>query len=431
MKTNKPENNIINILLVSLINFSGVAMAYDASDDADVSKERGISDYQQQGIRAGSFTILPKMDLKNEYISNLYYRPSGPSVKDSYIAHYKPGLNINSNWSRNALNLAIDSDLTQYTFQGNNNDYQNVKTKLSGRLDTVRDSHFDSSFAYNKLTENRGSPDLGVAALTPTFYDTKVIDNFYKHQFNRISTKAGLNATRYDYDDVQTGANYTLQMHTRNRWMYTPEIRLGYLIQPQYEAFVKFEYKEAAYDTLVRANGIGDAVNRNSTGYNATTGLAFDLTDLVTGDISVGYIERKYESSLLKTISGVNGFLNLKWRPTAITTVNGGVFRNINETTQANVSGIFSTGVNLGVEHELKRNVQLHAGGNFNYLDYNNNTAAAARTDNMYSANVGTKYLVNRYFNADLSYTYQNRDSTLNTALYDVNQVMLNLRAQY
>ena len=430
MKTIKPESKIINILLAGIINFSGSAMAYDATDDADVTKERSATDYQQQGIRAGSFTILPKMELKNEYISNLYYKQS--NVNDSYIAHYKPGLNVNSNWSRNALNLAIDSDLTQYTFQADRNDYQNVNTQLSGRFDTVRDSHFDSSFAYNKLTENRGSPDQ-ISALTPTFYDTKVIDNFYKHQFNRISTKLGLNATRFDYDDVLTGStpSTTLEMSSRNRWMYTPEIRLGYFIQPQYEAFVKFEYKEAAYDTLVKANGNGGAVNRNSTGYNATTGLAFDLTDLVTGDVSVGYIERKYESSLLKTISGVNGFLNLKWRPTAITTVNGGVFRNINETTQLGVAGIFSTGVNLGVEHELKRNVQLHAGGNFNYLDYNNYTAAAARTDNMYGANVGTKYLVNRHFNADLSYTYQNRDASVVNANYDINQVMLNLRAQY
>ena len=429
MKSIKPESKIINILLVGIINFSGSAMAYDASDDADVSKERSITDYQQQGIRAGSFTILPKMDLKNEYISNLYYKQN--SVKDSYIAHYKPGLNINSNWSRNALNLAIDSDLTQYTFQADHNDYQNVNTQLDGRLDTVRDSHFDSSFGYNKLTENRGSPDLAISALTPTFYDTKVIDNSYKHQFNRISTKVGLNAARFDYDDVSTGSGIPLQMHTRNRWMYTPEIRLGYLIQPQYEAFVKFEYKEAAYDTLVKPNGSGTGVNRNSTGYNATTGLAFDLTGLVTGDISVGYIERKYENTALKTISGVNGFLNLKWRPTSITTVNGGVFRTINETTQAGVAGIFSTGVNLNVEHELKRNVQLHAGGNFNYLDYNNYIASSARTDNMYGANVGTKYLVNRHFNADLSYTYQNRDASIANVNYDINQVMLNLRAQY
>ena len=428
MKTKRSEKNIVNILLVSMFSFSGAALAYDSSDDATISKERSKSDYLQQGIHAGSFTILPKFDFKNEYITNVYYK--NKNISDSYIAHYKPGFNINSNWNRHALNLAVDSDLTQYSFQGDRNDYQNVQTKLDGRLDTVRDSHFDTSFGYNKLTENRGSPDQ-ISALTPTIYDTKVIDSFYKHQFNRISTKFGLNATRYDYDDVLTGAGATLQMHTRNRWMYTPEIRLGYFIQPEYEAFVKFEYKEAAYDTAVRSNGLGAGINRNSTGYNATTGLAFELSDLVTGDISVGYIERTFENALLKTLSGANGFLNVKWRPNSLTTVNTGVFRNINETTQAGVSGIFSTGVNLGIEHELKRNIVLFANGNYNNLDYTNFVANAARTDDLFGGHLGTKYLVNRNFNADLTYTYQNRDSTLTTAQYDVNQVMLNLRAQY
>lgn len=371
------------------------------------------------------------MDLKNEYISNIYYRDSKSSpLTDSYIAHYKPGLNINSNWNRHALNFMVDSDLTQYSAQPDRNDYQNVQTQLDGRLDVLRDSHFDSAFGYNKLTENRGSPDQ-ISALTPTIYDTKVIDNYYNHRFNRISTRVGLNATRYDYDDVLTGAGTILEMSTRNRWMYTPEIRLGYFIQPQYEAFVKFQYKEAAYDTDTKSNGTGAGINRNSTGYNAFTGMAFDLTYLVTGDVSVGYIERNYENVNLATISGVNGFLNLKWRPTTLTTVNGRVYREINETTQFGYAGTFSTGVGLGVEHEITRNFVFHAGGDYSNLDYKVYNNIAPRNDDMLSGNIGTKYLLNKNFNADLSYTYQNRNTDALNANYDVNQVMLNLRAQY
>ena len=73
----------------------------------------------------------------------------------------------------------------------------------------------------------------------------------------------------------------------------------------------------------------------------------------------------------------------------------------------------------------------MFANGNYNNLDYTNFVANAARTDDLFGGHLGTKYLVNRNFNADLTYTYQNRDSTLTTAQYDVNQVMLNLRAQY
>ena len=437
MKLKYIKKNSFTLLLTGILS-CGTAVAYDSKDDSDVSKERSSSDYAQQGIRAGSFTIMPKLELKNEYISNIYYRDvKVGALTDSYIAHWKPGVTVNSNWNRHALGFVLDTDIGQYSTQASRNDYQNVMTSVNGRVDVLRDSHFDTSFGYNYLTEKRGSPDQ-ISALTPTIYDTKVIDGFYSHTLNRVTLKTGVNATRWDYQNVLTGAGTTLEMVTRNHWLYTPEIRVGYLIQPEYEAYLKFQYIDASYDTLVKTNGNGTAFNRNSTGYNALAGFAFDVTGLITGDASIGYIDRTYTEKRFEQISGVNGFFDLKWRPTPLTKVTGSVFRNIGETTQAGVAGTFQTGVSLNVEHELMRNINLHAGANFTNYDYNGYVPAATsgsqnfnRNDNMYGANVGAKYLFNRYLSTDLSYTYQNRASNYTISNYEVNQVMLNIRGQY
>ena len=434
MKLKYRKNNSFTLLLTGLLSCGTATAAYDITSDAEVSKERSRSDYAQQGIRAGSFTVMPKLELENEYISNIYYRSS--NQQDSYVAHWKPGVTVNSNWNRHALNFLVDTDVSQYSNWASRNDYGNVKTQLSGRVDVTRDSHFDTSFGYNYLTERRGSPDQ-ITALTPTIYDTKVIDGFYSHTLNRLTLKTGVNATRWDYQNVQTGAGTTLAMSTRNHWLYKPEIRLGYLIQPGYEAYLKYQYTNADYDSLTAVNGsaVNGLYNRNSTGYNALTGFAFDLTGLITGDVSVGYIDRTYTDNRLKQVSGVNGFFDLKWRPTPLTNVVGSVFRNINETTQSGVAGIFATGVSLNAEHELLRNVNIHAGANFTNNDYNGfvtgNTQNFKRNDNMYGANVGAKYLFNRYLSTDLSYTYQNRDSNYANSNYEVNQVMLNIKGQY
>ena len=437
MKLKYLKNNSFTLLLTGLMS-CGTAVAYDSSDDSKVASERSKTDYTQQGIHAGSFTIMPKLELKNEYIDNIYYRDNKlGKLTDSYIAHWKPGVNIYSNWNRHALNFLLDTDIAQYSTQASRNDYENVKTGVNGRVDVLRDSHFDTSFGYNYLTEQRGSPDQ-ISALTPTIYDTKVIDGFYSHTLNRVTLKTGVNATRWDYQNVLTGAGTTLEMVTRNHWLYTPEIRVGYLIQPEYEAYLKFQYIDASYDTLVKTNGNGTAFNRNSTGYNALAGFAFDVTGLITGDASIGYIDRTYTEKRFEQISGVNGFFDLKWRPTPLTKVTGSVFRNIGETTQAGVAGTFQTGVSLNVEHELMRNINRHAGANFTNYDYNGYVPAATsgsqnfnRNDNMYGANVGAKYLFNRYLSTDLSYTYQNRASNYTLSSYEVNQVMLNIRGQY
>jgi len=414
------------------------AYAYDSKDDVDLFKQISSVDYAQKGTRAGSFNILPSYDMAEEYNSNVFYKDSkAGKVSDDFVTHFKPGLAVKSDWSRHALNLKFDTDITAYSAIGNQANYQDLKTQLDGRLDFTRNSYLTGNFAYNSVHESRGSVDQ-INGIGPTFYNSKVIDAFYNQKFNRVTVKTGVDTIRYDYDNVATSTGLTLQMQSRNHWEYVPSIRLGYEIQPEYEAFVKFASKIADYDSLVLSNGAGTAYNRNSSGYNATGGLAFDLTGLITGDMSVGYLERNYQDAHLSTISGVNGFVNLKWRPTALTTVTGKFSHDINETTQVGVSGVMASAINVGLEHELKRNVILKAGGTYSALDYQGYDKASFlvqnqqnRNDNLYGGNIGAKYLFNRYLNTDLTYTYQNRDTNYYNSNYDAHQVMLNLRGQF
>ena len=424
------------ILLIA-INTLCVFPAFSTpiEDDANFFKERESAAYVQKGIRSGSFMLLPSLDLTNEYNSNIYMRDKTLGVTDSYVAHYKPGVDVRSDWTRHSLGFGLNTDVAQYATQPNSNDYQDVMIHVDSKLDLTRDGYFNNNIAYNRVHENRGSPDQ-IGGMTPTVYATKVIDNLYTQKFNRVALKTGVNTTRYDYDDVQSSLGTTLKMSTRDRWEYKPLIRLGYEIQPGYEAFAKFEYKIAAYDTNVLSSGAGTAFNRNSNGYNATSGIGFDLTDLLTGDISAGYIQRSYDDLRLAQVSGVNGFLNLKYRPTKLTTVLARVGRDVAETTQQGVAGVLSTTASLSAEHELYRNVLLKVGGNVGQMGYQGydvtSTASAYnRNDLMYGGTASAKYLLNRNLSTDLAYTYSTRDSNYVNSSFVLNQLMLNLRGQF
>jgi hypothetical protein len=430
------KNHFIALLAIHL-GTGSCAWAYDSKDDAEVNEARERASYMPQGVMAGGFTVFPRLDINNEYDSNIYKRDEALGVVDSYIAHFSPGFDVKSNWNQHALNFSFDSDLPLYATQGENNNYQDIFTRLDGRLDVVRDSYLDTAFSFNSVHEDRGSPDQ-VAGITPTFYDTKSMEGAYTHKFNRISVKGGMNAMRYDYEDNPTSLGTTLEMSSRNRWEYTPSIRLGYEIQPEYEAFAKFTYKDEDYDKLVLTNGAGTAFERDSNGYNALGGMAFDLTGLITGDVSVGYLHRSYNDARLPNISGINGFVNLKWRPTSLTTVQGSVSHDIKETTQAGVSGYLATGLGLNVEHELVRNILMKAGANYannEYQGFDPNTTTIEnrknRNEDVYGGNVGVKYLLNSNLSTDLSYKYQSRDVNYVDTNYEVHEVMLNLTGQF
>jgi len=437
-----------NIALVLIVNTLcvGSALAYQGSDDADYFREQVAEAYLPQGLRAGSFLFLPSMTQGNEYNSNIYMRDkrldtaTHKGVVDSYIAHYRPSLEVNSDWTRHELNFALNTDITQYASLPDQNNYHDVMASMDYKLDLTRDSSFSGGLAYNDVHENRGAPDQR-NGIGPTFYSSKIIDTFYDQKFNRLHFKTGVNTTRYDYQNVDgidplTGNVNVLQMSSRDRWEHKPMMRLGYDLHTGYEAFAKFEYKKVYYDTDVLSNGVvGTGYNRNSNGFNATSGLAFDLTNLLTGDISAGYVQRNYDDPRFSRALGVNGFLNLKYKPTKITTVLARVARDINETSQQGVSGSMNTTVNLSVEHELYRNIILKVGGNVGqtgYQGYNNvgTVNAYNRDDLMCGGTAMAKYLINRTFSTDLTYMYSNRDSNYINSNFEVNQLMLNIKGQ-
>jgi len=427
------------LLMVSVfgLSLSGYVLAEGRIVDIEANKTHDLSPYQPLGIHAGGFTAFPKMGINNEYDSNIFRRDNRLGTTDSYVAHFNPGLAIKSDWSSHALNFSFDSDLAEYASLPDQANYQDIFTNVGGRLDVLRDSYMDAVFAYNSVHEDRGSPDQ-IAGKGPTFYDTKDMQWFYTHKFNRVSLKSGVDAMRFDYENLLTSTNVLLLMDTRNHWEYTPSIRLGYEIQPGYEAFVKFAYKDVDYDTLVRFGGAGTAFQRDSTGYNALGGMAFDLTDLITGDISVGYLQRDYEDPRLNSISGINGFVGLKWRPTALTTVLANFSHDISETTQIGVSGSLVSSIGLNVEHELLRNVILKAGGRTSQSEYQGFDPTTAilqnrqnRQDEIYGGNVGVKYLINRSLVTDLSYRYESRDVNYQFSNYEINEIRLNLIGQF
>ena len=434
----------MKVFVMSVIGLSGLwtfpVSSTPIEDDANFFKERESSAYIQKGLRFGSFMYLPSLDQVNEYNSNIYLRDSKvlsgnpTAVVESYISHYKPGVYVRSDWARHSLRFGLNTDIAQYASLAEHNDYQDVMTHLDSQLDFTRDSYLNSSIAYNKVHENRGSPDQ-IGGMAPTLYSSKIIDNAYTQKFNRVAVKTALISTRYDYEDVQSSLGTTLKMTTRDRWEYKPSMRLSYEIQPQYEVFAKFDYKQIFYDNGVLSSGSGSAYNRNSHGYNATAGLSFDLTDLLTGDISGGYIQQSYDDTRLSQVSGINGFLNLKYRPTKLTTVLARVGRDVNETTQQGVAGILNTTATLSAEHELFRNVLLRVGGNVGQMGFQGyditSTNRNNRNDMMYGGTASAKYLLNRNVSTDITYTYSTRDSNYAYSSFVMNQLMLNLKGQF
>jgi uncharacterized protein (PEP-CTERM system associated) len=114
---------------------------------------------------------------------------------------------------------------------------------------------------------------------------------------------------------------------------------------------------------------------------------------------------------------------------TTLTTLRFLANRAINETTTANVSGTLVTNVGVGIDHEFLRNLTANADFRYSMTDYQGDPAK--REDDKLTFSAGVDYKLNRNFFGGVKYTFEDRDSNINTNDYGNNIVKLSLGAQF
>ena len=384
-----------------------------------------LNPYEPLGMRKGSYILSPQINILNEYDSNIYRTESGE--KSDHILRIKPSLNLSSNWSRHAIDLSARGDIQFYSDHSSEN-RQDYFIDLSGRLDVLRDSFATTKFYNSKNTESRGDIE-SVGQKDPVEYYLTGGFLGYEHKFNRFRVNASNDIKHYDYDNgksVTTGE--TINNNDRDRYQNTSELRFGYEINPNFEAFVRGSYSIIDYDKKFDMNGF----KRSSTGWDSTAGIRLNFTGKLIGDIQIGYMSREYDDSTLETIDGLSGGLGLKWFATGLTTITTKVDTHIQETTQIGQSGYISTNAGININHELLRNVLLNANFKYTNKDYQDSggTGSTSREEDIYRLGFKAKYLFNRNFCLIGSYQYQDRDTNIHNDDYYVHKIMLSIGAQ-
>jgi hypothetical protein len=414
---------IVNVILLLSISVTDCVIAAESIGSAE-------NDYAAKGLRMGSFVAKPTLELGGAWNSNIYNGDSRVApVTNAFITHVMPSLNIASDWTRHAVDLNVRADIQNY-IDNPSEDREIVDVNLNGRLDVMRDSFAYTHFGYLRQPEQRGAPDSPVNALKPTGHETLVGQIGYDHKINRVHLNVN-NTTAHDkFEDGVTGMGSVIYNdQNRSRLTNTSTLRAGYEITPGYEAFVKGGYNFVNYDSKYNQQGY----QRSSDGYSVVGGIALELTGKLTGDARVGYQAQNYDDPRLKTVSGVAGGMTLKWTPTGLTTVTSDVSRTINETTQLGSAAFFSNAFGAKVEHELLRNVLLSANGGYTYNQYiGGNAPNPSRTEDVYSAGVNAKYLINRYFFTNAGYQFNHRSvQNVSGVNYDNNTVSVGIGSQF
>jgi hypothetical protein len=379
-----------------------VAQAQDLGSnfkrDKNVSvRQRPRPDYEATGQKAGGFTVYPRVTVDLEHNDNIYAVAAGKI--DDNIWRVKPEVAVRSDWSRNALGFFAGGNVIRYGDEKTEN-AEEYTVSANGRIDLARGSNVSGSAQYQHLIEPRSAITAGTpagATPKPVEYNLTTSNLTAVKEFNRLRLTGRLDDKDFNYKDQ--GAAFNQNTRDRNELYYGAKAE--YAVSPDTAVYATATGNKKDYD-------LASPSDRSSDGYVVGVGANLEVSDLVRGDVQVGYMKQSYDLATYNAISGFNAAGRLEWFPTQLTTVGVSGSRSIEESTAPGSPGFIANTIGASVDHELLRNVLLSA----NYNHGKDNYKGIDRSDKRDNFSATATYLLNRRVGVFLTYNYLKQDSS-------------------
>lgn len=358
--------------------------------------ERPRPEYDPLGLRLGGFDLHASLGVgvastDNELATDL-------NKQDDVITSITPQASLTSHWSRHAVALRAGAYSENHSdFDQDNID--NYYVGADGRLDVLRSGEVGAGASFNREHEQRADPDSPTGIAEPVEYDRTNAYLYARQTFNRLRLTGRVEQAKYDYKDVPSNTpSIIIDQDNRDHDETVESIRAEFAVTPRLGVLVDAAANQRDYD---------QSSLRDSDGSTYGVGVSFNITDLLRGEALVTRFEQKYDDPAIGTVDGTGFAGHLEWFPTQLTTVNADASRTVEDSAFAGGEYVLSQ-AGAGVDHELRRNIILHAGVRFAKREYEN----IDRDDDFAGADIGATYIANRRVRFNLGYSYRQNDSS-------------------
>lgn len=350
----------------------------------------GDDPFGPTGVRVGTFVVRPALELMAGYDTNPARSTINPPPNGSPAFTVSPELLASSDWERHQLDITIRG--AYYYFPDVRfADRPNLDARAVGRIDVSKDTRIDLEGRLVVATDYPGSPNVAVADLArlPIYTDVGATLGVGE-RFNRfdISLKGTIDRIQWEDSTFTDGSQESNA--DRNYDQYGAQLRGSYEIASGVKPFAEVDVDTRDHDLKIDRTG----VDRDSDGLAVKTGTAVEFARTLTGEISVGYLERYYVDPILPNIHAGSLDGTLIWTVNGLTTVKYTGKTTIDESVLAGVSGVLRHDNGIEVSHALRRWLVTTARFNYGVDDY----VGSTRVDHRYLASLAIAYKLSREF---------------------------------
>ncbi len=362
---------------------------------------RARPDFDPKGIRLGAILLHPGVAAELGTDSNVFYNDA--NEEEDIVAALRPRLEAATTWSRHSLSAAVGLDDHRYQDNDSEN-HTDLYVNGEGRLDVQRGTYLILGGQQQRLTERRGDPDSPLASVKPLRYETRSAYLTGVHELNRARLSLRLERLNLNYKDAPLIGGGVADQDQRDQTTTIATGRLEYALSPGTALVAQVAANMRDY-TLKPPLAQFD---RDSEGSTYLLGVNTDLSRLVRGELTVGYLQQDYDDPALKDAKGLALEGNIEYFASPLTTVTLGASRTVEETLTTGASSFVATEATARVDHELRRNIILTGGIGMLNRDFQ----GMSRDDDLTRADLGARFLLNRRMELGARWRYERQQSS-------------------
>ena len=387
---------------------------------------RQAEDYTAQGVRVGGFKLFADLEADELFSDNIYATAASPVP--AFVQLINPSFNLKSDWNNHMLNFFALGRFALYGVDPSLNDYQDVSVGGDGRLDIQRDWNVYGGASWNRLHEERGSPNTTNFVGQPiTVFNQTSANLGYFQKFNRLSVRLDGRFDNFVYFDNGLGpAQGVIINSDRNRNEWREALRFGYEFLSGYEVWVRGSLNQRRYSQLDTSG-----LDRSSNGFDVVGGILIDLGGITSVEVFAGYMQQTFVSGQFTNISTPTFGLTGYWNPIHELWVKPFVRRVVIDSAFTTSAAFISTAAGFDVSYLLRPNIQVDGHFDYSIADYTAfSSTGGGPYDQYVTARVGAMYFPSSHFYVGPLYQFVHRTSNQFNGDFNQNVLMLRLGAR-
>lgn len=370
-------------------------------------------EYSATSIRVGTGALYMGVDLRGEYIDNIYALP------DNRIGDFRltgiPRASLTFDNDRFRLVTRTQAAIRRYADNKTENSVGGL-VAMDGAWQLSQADTLSFGSVLARTVEDRGEPEsLRNPAASPRKSNVLTGELGYRHQGGRVVFASRATGMR----------NNSLRTVDRERdfTQWSLQGRAGLRASGTFHVFGEGFATLRNFDLATDRSG----VNRDSQTFGARGGMEFDPGGFIRGEAAVGIFHFNPEDSSLDSRTGISTSASLIYQPRERLAFTLDAFSGDVATVRTGAQARTDTRIRFGIQQEIYHNLRWQAGLVYRRSKY----IGSSTSERTFGGIVEVEYLVSRRMAIALQGRHSNRDSTIPVDEFRRNSIGLELRLQY